>query len=824
MALIYESRADVRVPLLEHFDFSALADLRVMESFAFAGNVYAGVQRGIWFYDEFYWSERKGSWAGVLPMPARECVGNLRLVGATRETFGTLNEPLDRLASGQALLARGEILYHLGRDVPDSATNHRLYSCATGDLIASAGLGGVLGVVPDGSYLLWARTFGDELLDTGFGMARLRDGEWSALRVAVGNSAWSVAPGVCPSPGAALYAKAQGNNLVVVTPDNEADFRVAFDPLARCVSASCVLEHALRTRSGQFLVPEGSLLIGGLRASASGPQSALWVLHSDGTSRVLGLQTEFTDGVCECAKTNHHASDVVQAPDGSLFVLSECALFRFDPDAASVYEALQGYPAQSKTPAQWVLSQGAKPEAGDPGGNCLRFPRGEMVHWTEDNTGREKSHEFFYNRIVRRVSGRDAIGPGTLWHGTNCAETFLGRFWAIRGERLLSELAPDASDSATPASLTGTLYLDWIDGGEWHGYTGMKRDLNQTFWQRLRRLGNTLFLFGYAPGTTLPIDKDNHTDGQPPLDATGQPIPAPTGVADVGAHAKMDAPTCAVADGVTLRDAVFPFFVRRATPSFNSLFVAARGASEGVGPANRVVEITGARTHICSFWDEETGAFSMSRAAFESLGGDPAKLPAFLVWHARSGTNGGGVWKPALAAPTTGFWLQTFVDETSLRFQAKPSGELPYNPSTWNRLCFDVLGDGTVDGPFIEPTCDNAQCVFEQMPDGTKFRPFYRPVPDAANPATSLQVTDASLDNRLGAERDIYPTLFLRYDSTESTGDLSSYTHLAPFGRLVVPEDAAKTRIEGVVLVSPANQMPHFPFLEEETPILSRRT
>lgn len=292
----------------------------------------------------------------------------------------------------------------------------------------------------------------------------------------------------------------------------------------------------------------------------------------------------------------------------------------------------------------------------------------EMIHWTESG-GNVNDGTPHYNRMVRRVAGRDLSGPSTLWHGTNCAETYLGRFWAVRSDD--NEI----------------LYLDWLDNGRWHGFEGMARDMSTTFWQRLRAVGNTLWIFGFRPNLSVPIEAPNHTDGTPELDpVTGKPVSIDPQGPQSGAHTRSDHPICAIADGQTLRDAEFPFFVRRATPSGapgqQSLFVTARSDGEGIGPANRVVEIiteNGGRTHICSLWNEEDGAFVLTRADFTSLGGDPAKLPPFFKWFPMSGTNGGGKWKAAPLAPTTGYWLETQVGATTIKFLAHPSKVLPYD-------------------------------------------------------------------------------------------------------------------------------------------------
>ena len=600
----------------------------------------------------------------------------------------------------------------------------------------------------------------------------------------VGDGPWQLAPGVCPSPGASLYGKNDEAPETVITAANEAAFRVVFDPLARCVSASCELEQPLRERDGQFVAPQGALLVGGLRASADGPQSALWVLRDDGTARVIGLQTQFTAGVCECAKINHYCSDLVQAPDGTLFYLTECALFRFDPNA-DVRAALPGFP----------LSVG-----GHPGGNCLRFPGpNEAVHWTEDLTGRDKGISYYYNRIVRRVSGREALGPSTLWHGTNCAEMFLGRLMAMRGQRIAPTL-----DNPTPS---GTLYLDWIAGGQWEGYGGMTRDLRFTFWQRLRALGNKLFVWGYAPapGSAPSLLEDAHAPA--PGDEKNEPtrdeplpdaLPQPT-----------DKPVCAVADGVTLRDADFPFFIRRATVCGRGesarLFVTARAASEGIGPATRVIEITGAKTHLCSHWNPDIAAFTLPRAEFEAAGGDVAQLPPFFRWYPQLGRDGGGVWIASQNAPDAGFYLFTQVGNVSIFFNARPDGALPYDPDLWGRLCFDILADGSVDGPFIEPTCTHAKCAIDAMPPGTRFRRVERLTPDAGAPIFGFQITDMSQNKRLSAERETFPSLWYRIDSEADRADLTSYTHLANYGRLIVPALPAAHEVEAVVLIAPGN-------------------
>lgn len=780
----------LRPQLRAHFDFSALPDVMVRESFARLENggvvVYAGVSWGAWQADEIVWNERDGRWSSFTPEPREDKFTNpedgaqavvdarnlrtiaalLDLQGANLEIGGDFDaEPILRVASGAPLVASSSLLYeHPAQDYfPSVAIEWRLYNAATGTEYVSGAP--TWDAKADGSYLLWANT----------------GAEWSAIRVQIGAGAWATNPAIYPGPGCPLYRKDAADPELVMAVNNGNAFthQLAFDPLARAVSASCVLHSDIRSNDGQFDVPVGSLILAGIRASRSGPQSALWVLRADGTARLLAASPTFSDGRCECAKTNHHASDVGQAPDGRLFLLSECNLSVYNPDAGTPWNALRPFPLSTE---------------GHPGGQCLRFAGNDVNFFTE-NFGGVNDGAAWYNRLVRRVAGRDLSGPSTLWHGPNCFDNYQNTLWGVRGET--TTVTGDAISDANAAKL----YLDRIQSGRWAHFDGLSRDtlavsdnadaglVGVEKWQRLRAVGSALWVFGWR--------------------------------LLAGAEAGDETPVCLVTGGQTLDYVKLPFFVRRATPRADSLslFLCARAESDGIGIANRVVEIVTARTHICSFWNDTDKAFAMSRAAFTDLGGDAAKLPAFFVWFPQSGRDGGGVWKAATAAPTTGFWLQTEASETAIVFGAQPGGALPYGFAFWGRLCFDIDGDGGIVGPFIEPTCEDAQCVITTLPAGTKFRVMERLTPDAATPIAAFQINDLSDAKRLSDARDLAPTLWYRVDSTAPRNDLTTYTHLAPFGRLIVPDVAASQRVEAVVLVAPDNQ----PVRLDELPQIQRR-
>lgn len=787
----------IRPPLSPHFDFSALPAVQVRETFARVEGgvktIYAGVSHGGWGGDEIVWNERGGHWSSEVPEPREDkfldpaeglaafkgvqelrfVVAGLSIQGATRELYQ--GETLLRAASGAVLNAISSLAnpYPSGTDYfAKAATQWQLYDALTGALVSQSAS---IGVVPDGSYVLWANA----------------GAEWSAIRVRVGVGAWARGASVYPGPGAPLYRKSASVAEVVVTAVSQASFLYAFDEMARAVSASCVTHTAIRTLDGQFEVPANSLLIAGLRASENGPQTALWLLREDGTARLLAASPTFSDGRCECAKTNHHASDIGQAPDGRLFILSECNLSIYDPNGATEWERLQPFPASSD---------------GHPGGQCLRFPasdnsampptvtdESEVVFFTE-NFGGVNDGLAWYNRLVRRVGGRDHSGPSTLWHGPCCAEVFQGQLWGVRGEK---------SDGQT------TLFLDRIVQGRWDGFSGLKRvtvgkeaELGEPLpaiekWQRLRRAGANLWVFGWRRGAGVALGSE--------------------------------VPVTRVTRGNTLDEAALPFFVRRATP-FNetvrpTLLLCARAEADGIGVANRVIELTDAGgdggTRVCSFWDAPTSEFRLTRSAFVAAGGDVAKLPAFFAWFSSIGTNGGGFWRASATQPPALPYLTTVAGAEILSFAL--SGVSPYAISLYDELCFEVRTDGSTVGPDIEPSCGDAACVFPELPTGTRWGVETRTVPANGRALTSWQLTDrsdrdASGFGRLQRERDVYPSLWFRVDSNAPFDDLASYNQICNYGRLIQLQRDARLKVEVLYFVTPAN----FGLRERELPAIAR--
>ncbi len=139
----------------------------------------------------------------------------------------------------------------------------------------------------------------------------------------------------------------------------------------------------------------------------------------------------------------------------------------------------------------------------------------------------------------------------------------------------------------------------------------------------------------------------------------------------------------------------------------------------------------------------------------------------------------------------------------------------PYDPQLWGRICFGGEGDNLEPQP--SPT--NAQEALEMMPLGTRFRVLVREVPASDLPLWALQITDASQDERLTGDRELYPSLWVRFDGTTQRSDLSSYTHLLSYCTLEIAPRATRQNVDVVVLVTPRSQ----PLAAHELPLVMRR-
>ena len=133
---------------------------------------------------------------------------------------------------------------------------------------------------------------------------------------------------------------------------------------------------------------------------------------------------------------------------------------------------------------------------------------------------------------------------------------------------------------------------------------------------------------------------------------------------------------------------------------------------------------------------------------------------------------------------------------------------LPYLPNQFDKICFSILADGSTSGPIEpQPRAKNALEALDEMPPGSGFRALRLAVPDPAMPESASQFSDVQSEKTLRAERDLFPTLWLRGDVDLPLNDLESYTQLAKYSVLETLDAPREEAVDAAVLVSP-NAMP----------------
>ena len=560
--------------ILHTFENNSLALPK--EPFHFNGNSYVGLRTTAWESDELAWGSgdpypgetatpprrAMGAWHG--PRPLRIYAG-LGIEGATYERLG--HDDLARLAAGARRIA-WTVLFP-GDDAGSDSTPKNtgtptwriLVQNASGAVVANASTQNLFfdTAFADGSYIVWARseiaqpewklppdynsvrgftsvpqkfryveTVGEveteyvwdweadvgrrpassaQLALDGSDMyaeyqklflsgglqtrgawtqyivsAGPQGSEWSALRVQVGGGTWAMNAGTVPAPGAALARIAGVSTRVPV----------GFDPLARMISCSDVVN--------------GECYLSGTIATRRGPELALWQFHTDETATLLGTNGDVTGNICESA-LNPEASDTILTQGGKRLVLTFANLHQYQPlrddgtPETDVAKRLPGTPVATM---------------GHPGGRCLRELDGLYRFLTErfdqnENLGTDQAS--FYNRLQEETrGGARRAGPGTVFHGHNCAETVWNGYYGIRQNRAFS------SDGQTTDPDTRQ-YLAKLESGQWRDVGMDAFPANLYRWQRVRALvtekGWRLLVSGKAaPGPlATPLTPADVADG-----------------------------------------------------------------------------------------------------------------------------------------------------------------------------------------------------------------------------------------------------------------------------------------------------------------------
>lgn len=557
-------------------------------------------------------------------------------------------------------------------------------------------------------------------------------GEWAAIRLQVGGGAFAVGAGVLPAPGAALV-KDDGTGLGSVP--------VAFDITARSITAAKVLSNGKVRIAGSFSTRDGVAL-------------GYWDLNQDGTATQLGAGEVDYFWICEASLLNHFASDIWEDKDGTQWILTIANLRKYDAYKLDVYERL-------------TLAN----ITGWPGGRCLRRDRTGLKFFTEsfDTVAMRQAKNIFYNRLY--IHGdNDGTGVGTVFHGDNCSELFMGRMYGWRQEgqfdnpnatQYIARLAYDTWDSAGMPSFAASAYN----------------------WQRLCAINADSGLRMLAAG----IDADSH------------------------------AARWAIVTQQQITEASSAYRVRRMQAVETGAYAVAF-TGDNVW-AN--IHFTGEFVKACFTFDDGTSTMTLATADATAAGIDVAKLPPYLLWNPLETAAGGGVWIQTTTQPESGTYLTLSNSGGLLQY----SGTLPYNGDTWCRICFTVYDDGGTGTDAIEPDacCSDAACAAALFDAAEGCADSYESISVrgfvTGDNWNSIQVSDpndftARVMRKLDSIAVTVPNLWARVDSSAAADDLSSYTIRVPWNRRHVLPKAATSHVDIVALMPPCYEAVRAPVLE----------
>lgn len=532
------------------------------------------------------------------------------------------------------------------------------------------------------------------------GSAPLKQTEWAMLRLVVRDQNGG---GVWPAEHEISPLAAPGPALMKLT-------------------NGALVPHALRggLRSiGALKNIDGHLFIGAMEAGENGRYAAIIETPSlSAPSEDARGQVTTSRRWCECALLNETVHDIARFPDregGAIFGVSSCELFERVED-----------------------EDGSRLIGSDPGGRSLVVAR--------PTSGRQSLHravevDFATNDkfwpayglvVTRDADGIQRTGPGVAALYNSVLWEWDGRVWGI------TSADPDLWASGQHERALEYQSLCWFDGHAWHKAARWPK--TKFFLSRGGACGARMLLFGRRE-----LDKR---------------------------------PVAFRYDGQSLEsDIDFPYYVERCDTTMSadgtretlllSCVKADPDASDntvldGFYLVETTGEIEGGSKRVCAFWNEEISTFRMTRNAFAAAGGDPAQIASFFAWRAQSGVDGGGQWIASATRPATASYLETIVGPSLISLVL--NGLKPYSILLWDLLCFDIGTDGKIDGPHITPSCTNARCVFDKMPEGTRVYLARYSGREAGLESPLLRFAVTSELTNGNALDGIYPFLWARAD------------------------------------------------------------
>jgi hypothetical protein len=409
-------------------------------------------------------------------------------------------------------------------------------------------------------------------------------------------------------------------------------------------------------------------------------------------------------------------------------------------------------------------------------------------------------------------------GPGTVFHGYNCAETIWNGYYGFYQNKAFS------SDGQT-TDPDAAQFLAKLENRKWQDVGMDAFPANLYRWQRLRKVVTSEGVRLVVCGKSAP------------------PAPPPTGSDDETQPSELltnETAIWAIADGRQLREGSLNFRARRLTRVLTAqgerIYAVGRFVNNNlVSPQWSVISITGEFQKVCFFWDDANTRYAVSRNTLESAGVDVAKLPPYLVWATDADQNAGGFWAQRATQPAPGAAYLELVATSFLVAYVQPAGvTMPYDPIVWGRFCPTVYDDGSLgnEAIIVQPGAQNAGDALAQMPAGSwamvvqqeiGASPLGYEPPDGFTRATwnAIQVSDVGdWDATMAGMRKLaaigqqYPNLWVRFDQTSDPADLTTYTHRLQWDRFQNLRGAASKSVQAVVLVTPAAGHVHAPRLE----------
>lgn len=524
-----------------------------------------------------------------------------------------------------------------------------------------------------------------------------------------------------------------------------------------------MIDPTLRSVGAFYTEPEfgGALWIGGMAAGRSGRMIKLYKVLPEGVSETGMGVNQTTFFYCECALGDESLTSIVRYPDkpleegGVIHAISYCEHFEYD----AATKTLKGQ---------------------HPGGRSLvvaRKPTGieGMMFATENDFASSRFHRKMFNHIIYKSAQGPVVGPGTSNHYDSILAVFGGKIWGIEEDTIqnktpFSELPEERDDNLQ--------FLSWFDGANWQQTARwMKKRFDMG---RVARCSNRLLAFG----------RNN----------SGRPIAFKLEGSELTYDMECDY-------HIRRMDSVR--WIKEGRPTETMMGIGRKvDAENNLLPGWYIIEGDGKENTVvfqCTEVDEngDCNRWCVPLEEWERMSIDPADvLPSCLNWD-------GECWKAGECGGN--LWLELIITEEAVCYILH--GILPYESDIWDGIrwtegqeCFSP-----------ENTCPDANCVLDQMPEGTKVGVIRL---ETKGDLSAFFFMDVSPQRQGSYIARYYPAFWVRVDgqstlststnpilSAEDKAVLMEFNQRVRYERDTWLEIPARTHIEVCYLIPPNLQI-----------------